>query len=214
MKKIVPIAALILSLSSSAFAQEYTKYGKGSAAGESCNASDLHDNPCKKPKVYTCKDLYAREIEKKLDLRIFGHSFGSNVSKGEAIAETVGGTALVAGSVAGEVALLSSSAAPAVMVGGTVLLGATGYVGAKLAQNGVRHLVGTREERALALQDEASKQYERFVKKVQKHVPSATEKEIEHLVEKGFYTGEFCRDYDLMTFREIKKNVIKKLKAD
>jgi len=73
----------------------------------------------------------------------------------------------------------------------------------------------SQEERVLRLRDESTKQFTRFVGRLQNHIsPDITAKEVESIIENGFNSGEYCKNLpNLHSPMDIRKDVRKTLKA-
>lgn len=73
----------------------------------------------------------------------------------------------------------------------------------------------SKEERVLKLADESSKQFDRFLGRLQKKVSAnITAQEVEALIQDGFASGEFCENMpNLHSPMDIRKHVKKALKA-
>ena len=73
----------------------------------------------------------------------------------------------------------------------------------------------SKEERVLRLRNESSKQFTRFLERLQNHVsPDITAAEVEAIIENGFKSGLYCENLpNLHSPMDIRKDVRKTLKA-
>jgi hypothetical protein len=133
-------------------------------------------------RTYTCSDIYQREISRKLNSR-------------KAQGNILGPVAL-----GGFVASIPLGITPAYLIAfGTLAV----------AKN-VRDALGVKEERALALIKEGTRQFNSLVKKVNRKT-DASKEEILAIVQEGFSNGDFCADQKLASFKVIKDYVISKV---
>lgn len=88
-------------------------------------------------------------------------------------------------------------------------------IGASLVA-GTYSVIPSKEDRALRLADEGSKQLKRLTKKLQNKVNAdITEEEVLRTVQEGLDSGEFCRNFpDLYSARDIKKYVTNVMKTN
>lgn len=81
-------------------------------------------------------------------------------------------------------------------------------MGASLA-SGAYGNIPTKEQRAMSLTQEGSRQIKRFTKKLQKNIDvGITEDEVIGIIDEGLNSGLYCSNFpDLYSRREIKKHV-------
>jgi len=157
-------------------------------------------------KSYSCKDLYQREILRKMNRNKIRGKVAIGVGSGLFVA---GGFVAVGGGLVGLAAF-------------SALAGKTVFASFFLT-NGVKKIVSDnskiKEIKILKLDEvklnkAVSDEKLSLLNSIKRRVPSATDEAIEEQMKIGFEQGHFCerKGFDLMNIRQIKNHVVKKLK--